>query len=363
MGAHQGAQVSSDPTGLEHQTPVAIASISATERAAFRRCRRAWLLGTVHRLGRPEGAIEQWFGTLIHTGLEGYYRAVMEGRDDVAWEAGLEAYHQAAEKALARVAGEFGFLWSIYEGPYLDQVAMGHGMLEGYFAREAKQPIFDEIVETERRVEVPIRDPHGRRVGRLSVQTDLVGRRAGRLGVADHKTAEREASPSQLDMDDQLTAEVYAVWRARGEFPESATYNVLRKRVPAPPKVLKNKRLSQDKDQLTTFELYRQAIDDAGQEPNDYAEMLQHLLTREDPFFQREVTFRTPGQMATFERNLYREWVDMRDVARHPEKAYPNPSVFNCPRCPLKPVCQAMMDDGDAGAVIQQTLVVLDPRR
>jgi hypothetical protein len=370
-----------DPTGLEHQTPTKIKDTSATERGVFRKCRRQWLLSTVHRLQSAEGNENFWLGTLVHTGLEGYYRWRMEHprvpASDAralapAAQAGLDRYQEAYDESISGIAKELGFLWENVAARYEELGQLGYDMLAAYFEREPKDPIYDTIVDVERRVFVPITSPSGRRVGRLSVMTDLVGRRDGALGVADHKTASREASASQLDLDDQLTAEVFAVWKTRGEFPEEATYNVLMKKVPQPPKRLKDgkggaPRLSQDKTQLTTYELYLEAINELGISVVDYQDTLNYYWEQEQsgesPFFRRERVLRTEYQMASFEANLREEWRDMRAVALHPERAYPSPSPFSCPSCPVRLVCVTMMDDGDVSAIIQAGYVVGDPRR
>ena len=370
-----------DPTGREPYTPVKVADTSATERASFRRCRRQWFLNVVHRLQSVDGNENFWLGTLVHSGLEGYYQWRLEHPEvDARDAAGLEpAVAQAAEwyqreydKAMLALAETLGFLWANVAPRYDELGQLGWDMLDAYFEREPKDPIYETVVDVERRVYVPITSPSGRRVGRLSVRTDLVGRTQGALGVADHKTASREASTAQLDIDDQLTAEVYAVWKTSGEFPEEATYNVLMKKVPFPPKRLKDGKggvvkLSKDLSQPTTYDLYKEEVKKYGLPLPEYAEVLAYFYEQErsgnSPFFRRERVLRTPHQMRSFEENLREEWRDMRAVAAHPERAYPNPSPFNCPSCPVKLACLNMMDDGDVEAIVKATYVVGDPRR
>lgn len=364
-----------DPTGQEHLTPVSIRDTSATERASFRRCRRQWFLSVVQRLQSVDGNQNFWFGTLIHGALEEYYQAQLEG----------DAHDRRAERAMLRYGVEYvdslkpmadflGFLWERVLPEYEALGNLGVEMLEAYFERERKYPLVDEVVEVERRVYVPIRSRSGQVVGRLSVRTDVVGRRSGDLVVVDHKTASREMSASQLDLDDQLTAEVYSVWKTRedGEFPEEAIYNVLMKKVPKPPKELKpakdgTRKLSKDKTQLTTYDMYASAIRDMGLDPAEYADILQVLYDQEQssesPFFRRDHVLRSPAQMAAFEDNLYQEWRDMRMVAGDPQRAYPNPSPFSCPSCPVRLVCTTINDDGDVAAIIKAQYVVGDPRR
>ena len=370
-----------DPTGLEHRTPVKITDTSATERAAFRRCRRQWFLGVVHRLQSADGNVNFWFGTLVHAALEEYYQRIKDGTShDDAIEDSLNRYEAEYHSSVEPIKSWLSFLWPNVEESYLELGELGLEMLQAYFDRERTEPLLDEVIEVERRVFVPIRTPSGRKVGKLSVRADVVGRRGGSLVVVDHKTASREMNASQLDLDDQLTAEVYAIWKTRkdGEFPEEAVYNTLYKKVPRPPKELKpgkksrqwpdgEPKLSKDKSQMVTYDLYMAEIKRLGLDPAEYEEILQYFYTQdhsgESPFFRRDHVMRSPAQMASFEANLYEEYRDMRLVAAHPERAYPNPSPFNCPSCSVKLICMMMSDDGDVEAIIKASYVVGDPRR
>lgn len=362
-----------EPTGNEPWTPVKIKATSATERASFRKCRRQWFLTIVHRLESVEGNPNFWIGNLIHTGLEVYYRAQQNGLPHAARvELAMPAYQRAYDESLIPVREALGFLFPMAEDTYHDLGALGWKMLEGYFEREEHEPIFDEIVQVEHRLFVPIRDARGRAVGKLAVRTDLVGRRGDRLAVADHKTTGAKLAASMLDIDDQLSAEVYAVWKSLGEFPTEALYNALLKKAPGPPKEnlpdkkTGRRKLSKAKDQPTTVALYLEEIARLGLDRADYEDILAILAEREasgeSDYFYREATFRTPGQMRAFEENLYQEWLDMRGVAAHPERAYPSPSLFSCPSCPVRQVCFSMMDGGDAGAIIRNELTVVEPR-
>jgi hypothetical protein len=374
-----------EPTGREPYTPVIVKDTSATERAAFRRCRRQWFLGVVQHLENVEGNQNYWLGTLVHKGLEAYYSVLRDRK----WRSDLDysiraATHQAAieyafdeymvwyHASLITLEDTLGFLWSSVEPTYFELGQLGFDMLVAYFNREQDEPLFDEIIDVEQRIAVPIRTPGGRKVGVLSVTTDLVGRRNGILSTADHKTASREMSESQLDLDDQLTAEVYAVWLSRGEFPEEAVYNVLMKKVAVPPKRLQDGkggvvRLSKDKSQPTTYLLYKAELEKHHLPVQDYEDVLEHFWNQEQsgesPFFRRSRVLRSEAQMASFETNLYHEWRDIKRVAAHPEQAYPNPNVMNCMGCSVKIICMAMQDDGDVESVMKAGFIVGDPRR
>jgi hypothetical protein len=347
-----------------------VTSTSATERAVFRRCRRQWFLGEVHRLEPQEGNVAFWFGHLWHQTLEVYNRARMEPAlvHDLAVDRALDAYQALYDASIAPVKAALGFVWPTAEPMYRELGETGLEMLQAYLDREGKSPVLDTILAVEFRVYVPIRTPGGRKIGTLSVQADVVGYRdGGTLAVVDYKTASRSMSSAHLDLDDQLTAEVYSWWKATGDFPEQAVYDVAMKKAAKPPKLIKKgTALSVDKAQSTTHDLYLQAIKDEGFKVADYADMLIFLREQEEgaenPFFRREVVFRTAAQMAAFERDLYQEFRDMRAVAKEPARAYPSPSPMNCPGCPVRVVCTTIQDDGDVEAVVKGGYNIADAR-
>jgi hypothetical protein len=356
-----------EPTGQEHLTPVAIKDTSATERAMFRKCRRQWFLTVVHRLDAQTGNVNFFLGTIYHAALAVFYENIGAGHEFAA-NLSLDAYQRAYDEEWAKVKSGLGIAAQFAAPLYRESGSLGLEMLQNYLDRENKDPLLDSVIAVEFRVNVAIRSPKsGRKVGILSVQADVVGLKDGQVTVVDHKTASRRPNIAHLDIDDQLTAEVFSWWKHSGEFPTQAIYNVSMKTEAGPPKVLKSGALSKAKNQSTTATLYRQAIEENGLDEADYADILAHLDYRdaagEDPLFVRDTTFRTPGQMAAFERDLYWEYRDMREVAKHPERAYPSPSNFNCPSCPVRIVCVTIQDDGDVPAIIQAGYVIADPRR
>jgi hypothetical protein len=358
-----------EPTGLEHLTPVVIESTSATERAGFRKCRRQWFLTTVHRLDSNTGNIHFFLGNIYHAALAAYYAAQWAGDPVEEMELkALDTFQDEYHDQMAKLEKQIGFLWGFTKETFIEAAELGLEMLYNYMERERLDPLFDEVIAVEFRVNVPIHDYKDEEVGILSVQTDVVGRKDGELGVADHKTASRVMPSAHLDLDDQLTAEVYSWWLAWDEFPEKAIYNVSYKKAPKPPKLIrKGTALSKAKNQATTAALYRAEIHAHGFDVKDYVDVLAALEERdssgENTLFRREAVFRTPGQMEAFRRDLYHEWQDMVDVATFPAKAYPNPTSMNCGGCHVRSICTTIQDGGDVEAVIKAGYIIADPRR
>jgi hypothetical protein len=364
--------MTTEPTGLEPWVPVDIDSTSATERAVFRQCRRRWFLTIVHRLDPQEGNPNFFVGNLYHRALQTYYEKLQEGIDHdgaVAWA--MDDYQDMYEELIAELKAQLTFIWPIAAPQWRELGELGMEMAQNYFDRELVNPMFDEIIEVEVRVNVDIIDRDGMKVGELSVQTDVVGRKDGELIGADHKTASRDISSAHLDIDDQLTAEAFVIAAKHG-FPDKMVYNVAFKKSFGPPRQIRGSRaepvkLSKDKSQGTTRALYEAEIQKHGLDREKYADILQTLEEKEargeDALFRREEVIRTPDQLAAFERDLYWEFHDMTEVAAEPERAYPNPTKMNCPNCPVRVLCFAIQDGGDVAALIRSGYVVADPRR
>jgi len=341
------------PTGLEPTTPVKLKDTSATERAAFKSCHRSWFLQYGHRLGKAEGHMPFIFGTAMHEALAKHY---IGGSALKQWEKSWEAAVKELDEqlgGLARFASE--------EHNALE--VMGEQMLINYLRHEEEYPVVDEVLAVEERFEVPIRNGKGRILARMSVQLDLLGRRHGKLVVVDHKTAASAPNLNFLDMNDQMTAYIWATRLHTGEDVRGAIYNALLKKETHPPALLKNGKLSVNKQALVTHDGFRDAITELELDVNDYSEHLLYLLDNPPVLLVREETYRTKAQLKEFERNLVHEIVDMKRVATRPQLAYPSPSALQCGSCAVQLVCRTMMERGDVGTIIRNNFTILPPRR
>lgn len=350
--------------------PVKLMETSVTERADFRTCRRRWFLNTVKRYTPIGGAPYFWFGNLIHYALEHYYLGIMEDDPDPE-EYGRLAFQKFFKESILGEDGikaQLGFLWEQAHEEYESMAAMGEAMLDGYFRMERETGTMGKPIAVEERYRVPIVTLAGRALPGTPMLTgrfDLVVEwDDGSIWVVDHKALSSKHSSSYLDIDDQLTGYAYVYYRATGTFPRGQVYNVLLKKAPHPPKLLQSGKLSMARDQATTYSLYLGEIKRLGLNRADYAEHLQWLKGKGwGDFYVQEGVFRNMAQLRRFEHDLYYEWMDMRDVAAHPDKAYPSPSSINCPGCPVRLICAAMQDEGDVDAIIGQQFSIAPVRR
>jgi hypothetical protein len=336
---------------------------TATEKREFRTCRRKWWLTTQEKLKRRNAiAWELEFGDCVHKGLEAYYKS------DRNLQISMNAFGAAWREADDRFAREYGPLYQQgIEDEWESWRLKGLDMLTYYDIFDRQHPAFDDIVEVavEERYFVPILDPDTREplLGNplFSFQIDMVVTKKGGIWIWDHKTAASPHDSNALDVDDQLTSYCYGYWRLHGVYPEGAIYNRLSKDPPHPPTILKSdkpgKILSQRKDARTTADLFvasalefdRQGYDDGAY--NEYIAMLD--AKGWDQFFGREAVRRSPAEIESFERRLYNEYLDMAEATNIEAARYPNPSQWNCRKCPVLSICNGMEMQEDLEFLIE----------
>jgi len=302
------------------------------------------------------------FGDMMHAALERYYK------EDRNLELATDTLHTEWTKHDEVLREMYG---SLYATPDVQEYWYGEyqkaaNILHYYDQYDKAHPFFEKVLDMsiEERSFVEILDPLGNPTdGLLSGRIDMVVEREDGVWIVDHKTLSSAPSDSALDIDDQITAYCYIYWRMTGVVPRGGMYNVLLKDPPKPPRVLKNGTVSKDKSQRTTYDLYVQALEEHGQDPADYTEILEYLKDKGwSQFFIRMQSERNMEQLAQFEKHLFHEYADMDEALQYTDQLYPNPSQYTCPRCQYLPICKAMEEGSDPEWVIEHGYEVLEPR-
>jgi hypothetical protein len=386
--------------------------ISVTERGSFRSCRRRWRLEVIDNLTPKAPAWAFAFGTGIHSALETYYEIAAgrvkrskRTRDPLQLVlARFDQWYKEMDKEQALLLGSLytdaakDELWDIRNlgmtmltnyAEYSNNIAetdpweiiaiegrgadkLGTGDLKGY-PKSAKPHI------SEGRVLVPIVHPITKKpltgVPYLSGRIDLIVERRGKLWVVDHKTTATSPSDRGIDFEDQITGYSYIVWRLTGALVRGTIFNYLVKQVPKEPRRVQPSKnnpmgLSTAIDQLCLARDYRQALIDDGLMVKGHIASEKHaacyaalLATGWDPYFKRFEVQRNMHEIQSFERRLYQEYEDMREVYGDEDRAYPNPSVWHCPSCPVAPICQAMEDGSDVEGIIESRYMQAPDRK
>lgn len=311
--------------------------ISVTAFKAWKDCRRRWFLA--HKMGL-EPATPQTpllFGSGIHAALGKYYRK----------RGGLleDYFRDWMEENIFLLKHKLGPSYELFRSEIDQLLITGLGVLKHYQTwAEAEGRDDFEVIDTEINFEVPVADGllfKGRIDGLIRMPNGL-------LWILEHKTASNFGNLEWTAYDAQCTGYVWAAGQLADSPVQGMVFNFLRKEVPQPPKVLANGMLSKDKRQLTTLELYKQALFEGHHNTAQYAEILAHLERRENPYFQRIWESRNRTQTS--------QWLDQFViVAREMQSCsiYPNQG-FHCSWCPFESPCHAL----DLGANVDAALAM-----
>lgn len=383
--------------------------VSVTERGTFRSCRRRWYYEVIENLDRKGSPTWHFpFGTMIHSALEHYYLHDGWGPNPDDW------IFDHLENWVNEMIERYDPQNEEYQ-ELLDMSDLGEDMLKLYpeYERTATVPMGEVLAvegqwvndpqfaavgpdgyPAEARVHiapggrfmVPIVHPKTKKplvrhdaqgnpfTPCLTARIDLLLSRATPkrgLWIGDHKTTGSTPNDRGLDFDDQITGYCYVVYRWIGQIVRGVLFNYLVKQVPKEPRMTQSG-LSGARDQLTTPDMYRQALQDNGLmvggriTSERHADCLNALLARGwDPFFKRFEVTRNAKQLRNFERRLYEEYEDMQVAlgSLSGEKLYPNPSAFQCPRCAVREICQAHEDGSDVFSVIEGLFVPGEDRK
>lgn len=178
----------------------------------------------------------------------------------------------------------------------------------------------------------------------------IVFDKLGRLWILDYKTA-KGADTNKLDTDDQISAYMWAFKQLFGVAPYGFIYLQLTKDAVQMPKRLKNKELSVDKRQKTTYSLVKQEIiDEYGKvqnAPDKIIQFLNYMAEQESPegdrFIRWDFVKRSDAEIAAHERHIYGELKMMLDPTLY---CFPSPTRDCIWDCPVRDWCLAL-DRGD----------------
>lgn len=354
---------------LEHE-------ISITEVGSFLDCRRKWYLSSqyihndapdkkhrgIERAGMPESAF--WFGTLIHSALETFYKCTKDGK---SFDDSVAAANEKFEAEVVRIEIEIQktplLNWADYEYEFLETISMGREMITNYFLREKTDPIAKEILVVEERYRKKIRASNGDTV-ELTGRFDLVGKdRHGFVWLIDHKSASQKPWLDGVEIDAQLTGYCFLYYCAHGVIPRGAIYNVLLKQRLLHKTLADGISLSQDKSQKTTFSHYLADLTARKLPLAKYEKFLNDLKSRGwTDFFLREGSPRSETELVNYENRMLSIVDDVADAMRDPSKRYPNPGQFKCRGCQFVRLCKSYETGEDVDEMIRLEYRPREPR-
>jgi hypothetical protein len=327
------------------------ATYRTSERITFKKCRTLWEFTSQNRMSLEPVRMNKnlSFGIAVHIGLEYYYNPdTWDYLDDQSkTEIAVAKFNEEMQRQLTEEKkANLGSVTTERQKEFDELVQLGVGMLRHYgeWAPERDRELGLVPVAVEEAIKVPIGEYQGEPVY-YQARIDMVARHGdGSLWLWDHKTAAYVSGDHTfLDIDTQITSYFWIYEQAFGELPKGMMYNELAKKVPEPPKQLKNGGLSQDKRQATTLSLYVEEIDRLGLDSEPYSAMLNYLAAKEEDYFLRTQVTRTIAEIETQARYIKAEVVDML----YDPSIYPNPSKMYCNTCDFRAPCTIRNEGGD----------------
>lgn len=319
----------------------------------FRSCRRRWNWSSRLRqnLERIVPYAPFFTGKAIHAALEFYYQ------DAATFEETLDKYLQEEWKNVESL----GTLWPMEVEKIEEQIELIYGLLDHYrvWAAWNERRFGDsnlEFLHMEYPWELPMPDwpEDAGEAPILAGRFDGVVRQrsTGAIWIYETKTTRSiEQFLNTLPLDEQCTLYTWAakqVWGA--ENVGGVLYNLIRKKPPQRPSVLRSGELSKAKSIDTTHFYYMTVIKEHFPDWSDetiedqYGEVLEALRPNEFKFFLRNPVVRSDEEIAITMDGLRRTALEMlnREVS-----IYPSPSWSTCSFCTFKSACLALSQGSD----------------
>jgi len=328
----------------------------------FKRCRRAWDLGSRSRqnyeLVQPTRAFD--FDQAMHDALALYYFPGMWGWNrEIVVPTVLDGFFKSMEKQRAACL-QARALSDEEEKAWSEHLELGRGMLEHYFVWAPTVDRFEPIrVASDFEVNIPDPGRPGEDVAAPGTMPILPIRYRGRCDVLaldgydaywifDHRiTAEAWADLDQLLLDEQGVA---ACWALQNFDPgmkiAGVVYNELRRAVPKEPCTIPSRSVLTTPDvmqkllpRLAPRGLYRRAV----REP-------EHRVEQQgNAFFRRTAIARSQKELENAGRQIALEALDIADPN---SLLYANPAWETCSVCAYRRPCMAMNEGADAEAIL-----------
>lgn len=357
--------------------------VRSSERAAKRRCRRAWDLG--YRQNWQPNVMGQAleFGTAVHTGFQAIYAPELwdettPSQKLLRAQTAFVANCEAQSEAYLETIGTRRTNWDGRDD-YEARKELGKKMLE-YYVLEV-HPTADvglRPVKVEIKFQVPLVDENGEQLrcnnsphcgqvhednalavheGRIdALMEDLVNggylaldwKSVGGDKAIDgiEKNTGRFSDPTLVWIHDQLNTYSWALRCVLKIDVRGFILAEIRKDYPRIPAPLRRPagRYSRDKNLATTYKVYSEYVeksDPDGYHDGYYDQYIEWLTSKDAPrFHERFRVTKTDAELREVGKNLIRE---VREMLKPDVEVYPEAGLFSCKRCGFRAPCEMMM--------------------
>lgn len=311
---------------------------SYSQQKTILRCPKKFEYQYVRKLKPKKTEARFLLGRAVHTFLEHYYRCQVSNPDkDKAFEAGFKAFEEYVQQNFPQDDESF------------EQADLAEGMIRHYHRWAIKEDDF-VVLEAEIPFELKL-DEHTTHRGVI----DVLVQNGDGLWIMEHKTAS-QINTSHTLLDQQISTYVMACKQFDIDL-KGVIYNTLRKAVPKKPKVLKSGQLSRSLDNNITYESYLEAIQELGQDPSEYQDVLNELQNRPNTFFHREYVVRT-------DHAIQEAWKDIQKAEALKQalvgaNVFPRNATRDCTwDCPYYELCLAELEGNDVEMLLAEKFVI-----
>lgn len=359
-----------------------------------KRCKEKFALRYVDGLVPARTSRSPSFGSLFHLLAQAWWSAHPALKPDRIWTAMgvMEAWRneriQAAEEHAAQIKAQLGIddtslVTSVEE--QCRSIATDCLELFEYFRKNVLEQEKDQYVplfiEQNFNVPLPTRDDRRHPVWRFKGKYDLVLQDvvSNETILRDYKTTVRQPTDmaAMLELDTQPIGYVYSglylatsredddhlregdepAWPEGAPYPRGFELDVIRKKVPKEPPLLKKGGLSKAQNVDTTYELYEGAIMRHSLDRNDYVDVLDRLRRRGPAFYYRHRVAVGPTEIKRWVRETRLLLEDLRRVELHRDRAY-RADPMTCQnqygrRCTYHELCYGDADIARADFVVR----------
>ena len=349
-----GKTLSGKLRGMESNSLASRKVLTNSSRNAFTTCAEKYRLSMVEKLKPMRDPAPLRFGTMMHSVLCAYYDALIKGLHDPCQVALDSIQPKIDAETELQNQSEFP------DQKRIDDDAKAVDLIRGIMARYPSRYPDDakkyNVIMNESVLSYRITD-----------EWDYMGRadllfqskeNDTHISFVDHKTSiltSPAAFAREMEFDGQLLGYCRLAKESVGILPATVIYNVIRRKLPAIPKTLKNGNLSLESGIDTTADIYCAALSEVlgveGIIPPQYQSIIDSLERRGDTFL-----YRVEFPVSEF---AILEWeIDTQRVCRAIDHAmncgyldgcwYHNYSACNAigRRCPFIPICSQDTERG-----------------
>jgi hypothetical protein len=261
-------------------------------------------------------------GTIFDEGMNALYDHVRETGAYSTAPMRLDMAQTWAEER-ERIEARIPMMVEEWE-PLEERVALLYEVADAYVNFAATNDQFQNIICTQYEGRVPVQNEHGRASTKYDFAFKIDGLVVidGKLWVLENKAWKQITQDAirMLPMDEQCGMYLWALTRQierkeaaprimaaaeRFGLPVGVYYNIIRKATPRKPALLKDGKTSKDARCDTTADVYLSTLLERGQDPADYAEVLDTLRAKGDTFHFREAVYRNAAELAEIGQRIH----------------------------------------------------------